>query len=168
MPREITANLRTELEASRSGEFLVFFAEITHPDLIEPYRFNSDLVDYVYEGETWLGAGFEVSLMSDDESPARARVSIHNVDQAIGEAIRAIATSPRIDMKVCAQSDFSDANPRVEIGTPVVEYSAPYLELRNVKCDAQFITGDLVGPDLTAEPWPSIRSTKDKLPGLFR
>jgi hypothetical protein len=159
---------RNAIEASISDENLVIFATISHPDLIEPYRFNSDVVDYVYDGDTYVAAAFQMTLLSDDEQPPRAQAAIHNVDQLIGDIIQSLETPPRIDIHVFVASDFTDADPRVEIDTAVIEYWAPHLLLRNVKCSAETLTGEIVGADLTAEPWPAIRSTKERLPGLFR
>jgi hypothetical protein len=166
--RVITADFRDTLEAQASTDVIVIFATITHPELSEPITVNSDVVDYVYGGYTYRGCAFALSLLSDDEQPPRAQVSIENVDQAIGNAIRAIADSPSIHVQIMVKSDFTDDDPRAAIGTPNVEYDAPYLKLRNVKVDAMTITADIVGYDLTTEPWPAIRSTQDRLPGLYR
>lgn len=176
MPRSLSSDFRSELESSRSGEILVIFATITHKDLLVPIRVNSDLVDYVYQGNTVFGAAFAITLMSDTDQFPRAQVSINNIEnesiddtgRTVGEAIRSLTTSPRIDIQLFAASDFNEGNPRTPIGTPTIEYQALYLKLRNVKCDVNTMSADLVGNDLSTEPWPSIRSTKDRLPGLFR
>ena len=56
MPRDISNDLRTEFEASRSAEFVVIFATITHNDLLDPIRVNNDAIDYVdADGNTLAG-----------------------------------------------------------------------------------------------------------------
>lgn len=168
MPRAIASTLRTQLEASNSSETVLIFATITHPDLLVPITLCSDIKDYVYNGYTYLGAAFSIMLLSDDVNPPTAKASIPNVDQRIGAAVLGTATSPRIKLEVLAKSDFTDDSPRVPIGTPTVDYSAPDLFLRNVTCDVLGFTADIYSYDLASEPWPSIRTTPDRTPALYR
>jgi hypothetical protein len=166
--RTISAAFRDELEAVNSQDVIVAFATITHPTLDGPITVNSDITDYVYNGLTYLGVGFQLSLVSDDDSPPQARVGIENVDRRIGEALLGISDAPQIQLQLLKKSDFNNATPRVALGTPTVEYSAPILFLRNVQWDAQQISGDLLSYDLTSEPFPKIRCTPSVTPALFR
>lgn len=167
--RPVSATFRNAVESSASSEVIVLFATITHPSLLAPIAVNSDIVDYVYNGITYFGVAFSLQLLSDDENlPARAQAAIQNVDQAIGAAVLALSDSPTVKIEILLKSDFDDSDPRQPIGTPTPEYSAPELTLQNVKCDAMALTADLVGFDFTTEPYPAIRSTQDRLPGLFR
>lgn len=168
MSRGISAKFRAMLEASNSSDVIIYFVTITHPALLVPVRVNSDLADYVLGGQTFYGFGFKIILPTDDEQTPRASVSIQNVTQDIGIAVQSMSTSPQIQIQIFLKSDFTDDLPRQPIGTPSPEYSAPLLRLRNVSCDAMTLSGDLYGYDLTTEPWPSIRSTQDRLPGLYR
>lgn len=165
--RTLAAGFRDAIESRHNSDAVVFFATISHPDLDGPLYFNSDIIDYVYDSKTFIGAAFSINILTDDESPPKASVAIHNVDQVIGTAIQALASSPQIKIEIFAKSDFDDANPRVAVGTPTVEYSAPFLLLRNVNCDAISLSADLAGADFSAEPYPAIRATADRLPGLF-
>ncbi len=106
-------------------------------------------------------------MLSDDDQPPRAGVIIENVDQIIGETLIALAESPTIHMRQMAKSDWDENFPRNPLATPEIEIDAPQLKLRNVKGDAMQLTADVYGYDLTTEPWPSIRSTKGRLPGLY-
>jgi len=166
--RTLGTSFRTAIEASNSSEVVLIFATITHPTLVSPIYVNSDIKNYVLGGNTFLGTAMSVSLLSDQISAPSAKISIPNVDRAIGEAVLGLRTSPQIKLEVYARSDFDNSDPRVAIGTPVVEYSAPLLFLRNVSCDALGFTADLNSYDLSSEPWPAIRSTKNRLPGLYR
>lgn len=166
--RTIASTFRTELEASNSSEVVLVFATVTHPDLDVALCFNSDVKNYLYNGQLFLGVAFSISLLSDDINPPQAKVSIPNVDRSIGEAVLGLSTSPRIKIEVFAKSDFTDDDPRVPVGTPIVEYSAPSLFLKNISCDALGFTADIYSYDLASEPWPSIRSTPERLPGLYR
>jgi hypothetical protein len=51
---------------------------------------------------------------------------------------------------------------------PAMQYQARSLRLRGVSGDAIALEGELSVWDPTAEPYPSIRATPDRLPGLFR
>ncbi|HXF88295.1 MAG TPA: hypothetical protein VNK48_08085 [Xanthobacteraceae bacterium] len=165
--RNVSTKFRRQIEAIAAADPLVMFAEVYAADLLDPVRVNSDVADYIYAGVTWIGCGFSLVFLSDDERPPRARVSIPNVDRRIGAAARAVP-SVRLNLHLMLKSDFDDNDPRQPIGTPVPEYSARHLWLRNVSCDALALSGELTGPDLAAEPWPKIRSTPDLLPGLYR
>lgn len=167
--RNITGAFRAILEQSNSSEVIVIFATITHPSLLQTLYFNSDIIDYSYQSNIYKGVAFSLSLLTDDQNmPARAQVSIQNVDQAIGAAVQALASPPTIGIQIFIKSDFDNGNPRLPISTPGVEFSAQGLKLQNVKADAMTMSADLVGMDLTAEPWPAIRSTQKRLPGLYR
>lgn len=168
MPRNISAGFRDAIEGSQTTETIVLFVTIEHRQLSEPICVNSDIVDYIYNGRRFFGCGFSLSLLNDDDQPARAQCAIENVDQRIGNAVLALPDSPTIKVEVMVKSDFDNAVPRQPIGTPIVEYSAPFLKLRNVTCTALSLTGDLIGYDPTAENFPAIRTTQDKLPGLYR
>ena len=166
--RDISTGFRDEIEGSQTTATIVIFATITHPQLSQPIAVNTDIVDYNYNGAVFRGCAFSLTELSDDEQTPRAQVSIENVDQVIGEAIQALPDSPVIKFEILLKSDFDDAVPRNPIGTPVAEFTAPFLKLQNVKCDVLSLTGELIGIDLTTEPAFAIRSTKDKAPGLYR
>ena len=168
MTRPVSARMRDALEAPFSSEVLVFFATIDHPDFIAPIRVNSDLVDYSYNNAIYIGCGFALSLLTDDEALPKAQASIPNVDRRIGEAVLALRSAPSIKIELLSREDFDDSTPRQPIGTPIVEYSAPQLFLANVTADASVMTADIVGFDLVNEPWPAIRSTHDRLPALYK
>lgn len=167
MTRTLSTAFRTTLEASHASDLAIIFATVTHDSLEVPIRVNSDIMDYVLNGETYLGAAFTISLLTDDDSPPIGRVAIHNVDRAIGEAVQLLSTSPKIALAIYARSDFDESDPRVAVGTPAVQYSVPGMFLKNISCDVMSFTGDLTTFDITSEPWPAIRSTVDRLPALF-
>lgn len=173
--RTITTSVRNDLESSHGGpegDFLVMFARITHALLAAPILVVNDVVDYVWGGETYTGLPFELALLSDGDRAPSAKLRMQNVDGAIGRLVTRLKTSPSIQLDVLSTRYFGDAisGVRTEVPspTPVVEYSAPRLRLRNVQGDANFIEADLWTWDLSREPYPAIRSTKDRLPGLYR
>lgn len=169
MPRDISTGFRDQIEGSQTTETIVIFATLEHRELEVPICVNSDIVDYFdNDAQRFYGTALTLSLLTDDDQPPRAQCSIENVDERIGDAVLALSDSPTIKIEIMVKSDFDDAVPRNPLATLEPEYSAPFLKLRNVKCDVLQLTGDLMGYDTTSEPHPAIRSTQDKLPGLYR
>ncbi len=167
MARTIGADFRDAIEASLSSEVLVWFATISHSALAVPLTANSDIVDYVYNGLIYRGCAFAFTFVADDDQPPRGAITIENVDQEIGNTLIGLTDSPTLHLQLMARSDFDSGVPRNPIGTPTVEIDAPLLKLRNVKGNVMQLTADVYGYDLTTEPWPSVRSTKARLPGLY-
>lgn len=167
MTRTVGATFRDSIESPHTSESPVMFATITHPNLLVPITVNSDVVDYILNGVTYLGTAFSISMLTDDDAPPTAKIAIPNVDSSIGEVIQNLKTSPRIKIELYAKADFDDNTPHAAIGTPTVEYSAQELFLKNVSCDVLGFTADLFSYDIANEPWPAIRSTMRILPALF-
>lgn len=169
MPRVISTDFRNNLEASANPDAVLIFATITHATLADPIRIVNDIVDYVWQGKTYTGIPFQIELLTDNDAAPSAKIRIQNVNGVIGQAVLGLKSSPRIQLDVLASSDFGAAvaNVRTEIGTPTVEYSAPRLRLRNVSGDAMMVEGELWSYDVSREPFPAIRATKERLPALF-
>lgn len=168
--RTISTGFRNNLEASANPDIPILFATITHPSIADPIRVVNDVVDYEWGGERFTGIPFQIELLTDSDRPPSAKIRMQNVNGVIGRTVINLKSSPRSQLDVIAASEFAlpVANLRVEIGTPVVEYSAPRLRLRNVSGDAMAVEGELWSYDLSREPYPAIRTTKDRLPGLYR
>jgi Domain of unknown function (DUF1833) len=170
MPREISAPVRRRLEQPSTNEYLVVLLEITHASLAIPIRVANDIVSYVYNGGTYLGFPFEIELVGDVEKVPRGRIRIQNVDRRVGEAIRELTSSPNLTITILASSDFDTAvaadGTRSAIGTPIVEYQANHLIFGNISIDAMAISGEIISYDFSNEPWPAVRTTAERLPGL--
>ena len=173
MPRNVTVSFRKEAEASFSDEVDLCFLTISHPTLADPIRVVWDTKDFVYGGNTFTGFPFDLQIMSDDENPPKAQLTIQNVDSRIGESIRNLSTPPRLKIELLSSLDFvTTVDPRVEQGggSPgaTVVYSADRLFLTNVRVDFLTVTGDIVGWDYLQRVWPGKRAMQSTLPGLFR
>lgn len=182
MTDRLSTAFRNETEAQDSAEAALVFATITHPELLTPIRVvsegdkgysiaNGAIVNYRYGGELFLGCPFAIELVTDSDRPPQARVTVPDVEQRIGIEVLPLIDSPRIRLEILALSDFSDTldadNARNPVGTPTVEYAADHLYLANVTGDQLAVQAELVGLDYSAEPWPKIRTTQDRLPGLY-
>jgi len=167
--REVSTSLRAGFEAPASADVPLIFLTIGHPNLSDDIRVVGDVRDFVRDGKLYQHAPFEIELLTDDERPPRGKLSIQNVDRQIGEAVRLIGTAPTAKIELLSSVDFDlTQDPRVALGTPVIEYEAAYLRLRNIAVDALQVTADIMSFDYSQEPWPAIRATKSRLPGLFR
>ena len=172
----IDADLRQALEEPRSQEYVVVLLRITHETLSLPILVANDVVNYVVGGETYQGFPFNMELIGDTSQVPRGQIQIQNVDRRISEAILKLTTPPRISILMFAQSDFSETmsdspgkveDTRYELQentTP--EYEAHHLIFGNITVDAMQVSGEITSFDMTNEPWPAIRSTADRLPGL--
>lgn len=169
MTRAVSDDFRESTEAEQTDEVFVLMATITHEELAVPIRINSDVVDYLYGGETFYGVAFSASFVSDDENPPKAQISIQNVDQRIGDVLLGLSTSPKIKFELLARSDFDDRDPRQPIViSPTPEYIATNLFLRNIQCDAMTISAEMQSFDISSEPWPKLRTTPEFTPALSR
>ena len=170
MPRNISTTFRQATEARYEGSIPLIFLKLDHSQLIEPICVVSDIADYIYDSQTWMGnLPFEVELVTDTDSLPRARLRLQNVDRRIGEVVRALTSPVEVVVKVLSSDDFDlNHNPRTPFGTPTVQYEANSLLLRDIKGDSLALEGSLSVIDPTTEPYPAVRATKNRLPGLYR
>ena len=169
MPRTLTTVFQTAINAQASEVVTLIFLTFSHSSLADPIRVVSDTKDYSYDGFTWTGFPFKISILTDDDQPPLTKLEIQNVDERIGQSLQNLTTDPlRMKMEILSSADFNMTDPRTPIGTPDVEYLADRLYLRNVKVDILSVVGDVAGWDYVQRTWPGIRATQARLPGLFR
>lgn len=170
MTRAISLGLRRALEEPRSSEYVVVLLEITHPLLATSIRVANDVVSYNFEGNTYIGFPFELEILSDSKNVPRGQLRVQNVDRRISEAIIDLVSPPKLRIILLANSDFSDTltdNERTPVSDDIQpEYEASNLVFANVSVDAMSVSGEIMSFDMSSEPWPGIRSTADRLPGL--
>jgi len=171
MPRNISMSFRQSAEANFSDDVDLCFLTISHPTLIDPIRVVWDTKDFVYGGNTFIGFPFDITLLSDDEQPPTAKLTIQNVDPRIGDTVRLLQSPPRLKMELLSSTDFVLTNdPRTEVGSPVptVVYMADKLFLTNIQVDVLAISATIVGWDYLQRVWPGQRALQSTFPGLFR
>lgn len=170
MPRTLSVSFRRSAEANYADEVDLCFITISHPLLIDPIRCVWDSKDFVYGGNTYTGFPFDITLLSDDEQPPKATLTIQNVDPRIGDTIRQLSTAPRLKIELLSSKDFNlTADPRTANSSPEPEvvYSADRLFLTNVKIDVISVSAEIVGWDYLQRVWPGVRARQDIFPGLF-
>lgn len=169
MSRTIPAPVRAGLEREASPDALLAFLTITHANLAEPIRVVSDVIDYVWDGNTFIGLPFEVTAVTDEDGPPSTQIRIQNTDRRIGAAIRSTPERAVVRLDVLSSADFDlSQEPRVATGTPAVVYGFRYFELIDVSADVVEITARVFLRDFAQEQWPGISATQSRCPGLFR
>lgn len=159
-------------DRSDSPNALIWFLTISHPNLNPPIRVVADYYNYVIGGETYQMAPFEVQPLTDNEQTPSAELRVQNIDRRIGRALETdmAGTRARVSAVAYSSEDFDlSVDPRVplnEADLPEI-YSFQLFELADVRGDALELTGRITLIDLTQEPWPYIRATQDRFPGLF-
>lgn len=106
MPRNIPVSFRSVAESNYSEEVDLCFVTISHQELAEPIRVVWDTKDYILNGNRYIGFPFDITLLSDDDNPPKAQLTIQNVDRVIGEAIRSMRSPPRLRIDLLSSSDF--------------------------------------------------------------
>lgn len=173
--RNLSPGFRRAAEEPRSDIYAVILLRITHPTLTFPILVANDTINYVHDGETYQGFPFELELIGDTNQVPRGQLRIQNVDRRIGEAVVNLTTPPGLSIIIMASTDFEEAatapdgrleNVRYEKENVTPEYEANHLVLGNVTVDAISVTAEVLSFDMSNEPWPAVRSTADRLPGL--
>lgn len=177
MPRSINSAVRAEFEDPRSTDPLLHFLTLEASGLDTPLRLvndnatrNGTVCTYTYGGKSFTSFPFDIKILSDDAQAPRGLIEVPNVGRELGEIIDSIRSRVRVTLwTVLPASDFDlTVNPRTLIASAHPIYTVTGMEIRNIKVDAMMVTGDLAAVDDTAEPWPAVRATQDRFPGLFR
>lgn len=169
--RSLSSTFRRAIEAQASGDFPIAFLTVTHSTLGTPVRLVNDTVNYIWQGNTYTSLPFDITIMSDNDSPPTASLIIPNIDASLGIAIAAMQTPPSVRIDICNSVGFNlTVTPRVGIGAglPLAEYSASGLFMLNITVDAVQITGELSSYNYVSEMWPNKRCVQALTPGLFR
>lgn len=193
MPRIITPARRKSFEASTSGDFDLILIKLSGPVLPVPFGICNDATNYVNaswsddsvvrteDPITYFGFMAEISLLSDGEQPPKTTLRIQNVDGMVGNFMQVLESSPRLRLQLFSDADWSptlvdtgirDLNgqavlARYPLGVPTLDYQADYLRI-NKASGASLIECEIGSFDLTSEPYPALRTTRERTPGLFR
>lgn len=160
---------RVELIQPEGTAALIGFLLIEHPQLRPPVRLVTDVLDHVWQAETWSAAAFGYRLVDDGDEMPRTTLSAPNIDMRLGQAIRTGRGPATIALHILMSDDFDQtADPRVAIGTPNPVYSMTHFETRSATVSAIMAEAEIILRDYSQTPWPIIRATQDRLPGVFR
>jgi hypothetical protein len=168
--RVIPLITREALERSSSGDALLIFVTVTHPDMPDVIRLVTDGADYLRDGKTWHKSWFELDLLTDDETPPQARFRFPNVDRAAITMLAAVSNPAKVSFEVISAAWFDlTVEPRVVKPAVTVEaaYDARHLFLTDITADAVQVEGTLRSWDYRQESWPDMRATEALLPGVY-
>lgn len=158
--RSFSVAFRSAIEQQYSTAIPLVLVKITHERLNEPIYVANNTEDVVSNGITYTGFPFELTLPSEEEDAGQSlgRISIQNVDRAISNAIFSLTGPLTISLYIVLDDDPDD-----------VEFELLDLVLRNVSGDAMTVSGDIgLRYDLSAVPYPGLRATQARCPGLWR
>lgn len=168
MTRSIPPSTQADLERTSSPDALIWFLTITHENLADPIRIVSDVFDYLVNGDLFRGIVFDAVPLTDTDQAPTTELRVQNIDRRIGQALRDATGRAKVEAVARSTADFDLAlEPREPLGTPATIYSFSHYDLVDVEVNAAEITGRLMLADYSQEPFPSIRATADRCPGLF-
>ncbi|MES2753777.1 MAG: DUF1833 family protein [Pseudomonadota bacterium] len=167
--RDVPAAPLAALERQETPEALLAFLTITHENLPAPIRVVSDVMDYVIGGATWIGLPFDYQILTDDEGAPQSQIRMQNVDRRIGQALRSVNSRAQMSLTIRSSADFNlSVDPRTEAVANPPLYQFLQFDLVDVTVNAVEITGRVMLRDYAQEPWPGLRATQSRVPGLFR
>jgi len=184
MPRGLTTARRNSLEASQSSVFDLILLRMSGGDIHDAIGICNDTVNYVYNSEIYFGVSAEIALISDGERAPKSTLRMQNVYGVVGKLMQALTVSPRLTIRLFNADDWSPTlsstgetddlgeailarNP-IASPAPRIDYEADWLRLTDVSGDALSIEANIGSFDLSSEPFPAVRTTRERLPGLYR
>lgn len=156
MPRDLS-NSFWEQATKRAGDDPYMPAvEISHVALSQPLRVVLNDADVVSNGETFVGMYFEVKLPGESDQTAKGELVIQNVSQRIGQVLKSIGSAVDMRLMTMLRSD-----------PDTIEQDYRHFSLRKVKVNALAVSGEIWGRDISGEPCPARRATREATPGLW-
>lgn len=172
--RSISDDFRESIQQQESEVFPLIFVRIRHPAFSHELRFVKNGADIKLNSadstqQTYIGAEFDINVISDGENTPTAQFSAQNVDRILGQALLDTSDPARIDIEIYSSALFDETViPHVPIDPdPQFEYQSLYLWLTDVSIMGDFVSGTLKGWDYTQENYPSLSATEEVCPGLF-
>lgn len=168
--RTIPATATSELFNESSGDAALVFVTFHSSELNDTIRVVNDPVNFILDGQEFIGFDFEINLLSDNEEAPRANLAVQNVDSRIGENVLKATNPVNLEIQVIMLSQFNEANfPRTELvpGQSQRVYRAKALRLVDVEGNIFTVSGSIRSWDYTQENWPGLRGTEDRFPGLY-
>lgn len=157
MSRTLSLAMLTAMFAQETQEAVLVLLTISHPKWVDPLRAVMNGEDVSSRGNTFTGYPFDIIVPDDTgDRPPQAQLTIDNVSREITHALESTISPVSITIEIVLSS------------TPnTVEISWSNLTLKEVKYNAQTITGTLVYEDLSRETFPKSCFTPTYFPGLF-
>lgn len=155
--RQVSAAAMEGLLAQQTDAVFLTTVSISHPDLAEDLHFVNDMVQFVYDGTTFLPAAFDFRLPNDTEDNIpRGQIVLDNTDRQIIEAVRGLKTAPDIEINIMLADPAT-----VELG-PI------HFKLKQFSYNAETIRGDLgYEEDFLDQAFPKYTMNPRTTAGIF-
>lgn len=154
------------IHARSTDEVFIFLVTISHDDLAQPIYITNDTLDELSNGQRgvisngieFIYIPFQFVLPSlEKDSIPRAKISIDNITREIVAAVINIKDPPEIRIQIALSSD-----------PDYIEYDLQGFKIATVTWDAITVEGELTVEQFFGEPYPAVRFTPSRFPGLFR
>jgi len=162
----ISSDMSAAMHARSTEEVFLILVTITHPNLAQPIYIVNDTKDELSTGQrgvisnghefVYLPFEFILPTLERDSIP-KSRISMDNTSREIVATVLSISDPPDVQIQIALSS-----NP------DLIEYDIQGFKLASVTYDALTIEGDLTFEQFFSEPYPSVRFTPSRFPGLFR
>lgn len=157
MPRALTPYFRKQMNSPNGQDPFLVLLTVRYAPTKTVFRAVNNNADITSRGNVYSAYPFQLALPTESgEEIGRASISIDNTDLALVDLLREATEAPRIDLEVIAASKPDT----VEIG--ILD-----LALRNVKWDANTISGELLTDDFLSQTFPGDVYTPLEWQGLF-
>lgn len=108
MARQRSFLARQAEYAQQTGLAVLHLLELTHDDLPAPLRFVRNNEDFVFEGQTWVAAFFDIDGPDEEALKlASSTLTLQLVDRSIVDALASIIEPIQVQFWIVASDDAS-------------------------------------------------------------
>lgn len=176
MTRVVPDSLLAQQAGPRGEHRYIKFIELFHPtvarrvrivdDIEHSYLWNPDPLEANLE---WIAIPFNGGLFGDTDQPPKAKIITANVDGRFSAMLNKIQSEIHVALYVLSSEDFDlTVAPRMPIGTPTIISTMKRVRAVRARHESLSVELELRSFDLSNEPWPRNRATKDVLPVFYR
>lgn len=156
MPYSTTA--RREISKVNADNLPVTLLEIDHPDLATPIRVVNDRSDIVFETNTYISMGFNITMPTDlQKGLPRSSLAIDNIGKELVSWLELSNGAPNTSVRII----------QVLRSDPSVAEIDMLMTLSNITITSAYVTGELGFEDLLNVPAVTIIHSPEFAAGLF-
>ena len=158
--RTISPATLRDMLAQEADRVILICLTISHVTLTPSIRVVNNMKDVTFNGETFIGFPFDITLASEsEETISDVELKIDNIDRRLVESIRGIQTPPDILLQVISVAPD---------GTVTQELGDMHFIIQDVNADVLTISATLgFEADYLNEPAVKDRFDPPTAPGLF-
>lgn len=157
MSRSFTQKFTALTQDLLAGDPALILLTMTHPAWAQPVRIVQGLNDVVSNGRNFTALAFDLTLAVDDaKTLPQMRITIDNVDRSLIAEIRALPSSPNIEVELILASD-----------PDTIELSFPELTVKQISYDASSISAAVAVSETLNTKFPKGTINPVTYPGLY-